>query len=487
MLYKFLRHSNITSDIMFSLKYCLRNVVALWTLLFLPVTLFAQGFEPPSSVTNVVATAKDEAVGLTWDAATDEDGVVVRYKIYYGVSPVTEEGGTYDQEIDTQSDQTEYEVSDLINGDTYYFGITGVDDQGNESELYSVEVSGTPQADSIEGNGSPSLKTVTQSAPNKVLIVMSEPVRLDDKKEAFELTAEVNGILVPVFDSTINSEQVTLIVDPQDLTAGDRYVVTATTGVTDFDGNPVSSGILDSVVFVASDDFPEPEPLIIEEEPEEEEEVLIDEEPVLVVDEEPEPPKPDDFGTFFLDGDGDSDTSSFLDDLLAPEEELNNLVSEEPPEDGPTIATPVEPSVIPPANDNLGSAPDQIPPQDARNLTADTSNFASGTVAVNWTPAVDVDNDIKDQVLFTRVGLGQWNNGLSLGKNANQAAVEVQPNQNYQIRLVTIDTAGNESFGAAFEFSTTLSQSGNGQGTVVALAVVAAFSFFVLFVGGRRA
>lgn len=455
----------------------------------LVTTALAQGFEPPSDVQNVKATPKDKAVLLEWDPATDADGVVVRYKIYYGVEPVTEDGGNYDQEIDTQSDETEYEVTGLVNNDTYYFGVTALDEQGNESELYSVEVSAAPTSGASNSGsvGSPILQNALHIAPNKVLVVMSEPVRLaNPKEEAYELIEDATGTPISILNALINSEQVTLIVDPSSLRVDETYLVTATTGVTDFDGNPVSSGIVDSVEFVALEVFQAPP----EEEELEEEETLLEEpeEPALVIEPAPEPEvaTPDDFGTFFLDNsDTGSDTASFLDALLAEDNPINNLENLET-ETTPTSVEPTAPQVVTPTTD-FSSAPDQIPPQDARNVAADTSNFQSGSVAVTWTPAVDLDGDIKDQILYTRVGLGAWDSGLSLGKGVSQTTISVQPNQNYQVRLVTVDNAGNESFGAAFEFSTTLSQSGGGQGTVVALSVIALLGFMMLFVGGRRA
>lgn len=450
----------------------------------------AQGLEAPSDVRNVSATAGDKAIELTWDDATDEDGVVVKYKVYYGVTPVTDEGGTYDQEVDTQSDDTTFEVRNLVNNDTYYFGVTAVDDQGNESDLYSVEISAIPTSGSTPVDASPILQNAVHTAPNKILVVMSEPVKLaDPATEAFDLTEDATGASIPVLNVQVNSEQVTLIIDPSVLVIDEFYRVTATTGVTDFDGNPVSSGIVDSVEFKAQENFAAP---LVEEEPAEEEETLLEEEPVedVLVPEEPEttPVSPDDFGSFFLDNsDSGSDTANFIDGLLAPDNLINNLETVDPEPVVSPVVKPDAESVIKDEISGLGSAPDLMPPQDARSLNADTSNFESGEVMVSWQPAFDIEGDIKDQILYTRVGLGAWDKGLSLGKDISQAKMSVQPNQNYQVRLVTVDLSGNESFGAPFEFSTTLSQSGAGQGTVVALSVIALLGFFFLFAGGRRA
>jgi len=455
---------------------------------FLPSALDAQGLEPPSDVRNVEATVKDKAVELSWDEATDDDGVVINYKVYYGVTPVTDEGGSYDQEVSTPTDATTFEVLNLVNNDTYYFGVTAVDDQGNESDLYSVEVSATPSSGSSTNGASPILQSALHTAPNRILVVMSEPVQLaDPQTEAFDLIEDATGDTIPVLNVQVNSQQVTLIVDPSALLVDEFYRVTATTGVTDFDNNPVSSGIVDSVEFKAQENFAAP---VEEEEPEEEEEEILLDEEEIILEEEPEdvtPALPNDLDSFFLDNtDSPSDTADFLDGLLSPDNLINNLDTLEPDPVVETVNEPVVAVVEPINTPELSSAPDLIPPQDARNLKADTSNFQSGEVLVSWERALDVDGDLSDQILYTRVGLGAWDNGLSLGKDITQAKVSVQPNQNYQIRLVTVDNAGNESFGAVFEFSTTLSQSGAGQGTVVALAVIAALGFFFLFAGGRR-
>lgn len=446
----------------------------------------AQTLQEPADVRNVQAVGLDGAVRLTWDAASD-DGLVTSYKVYYGVTSVQNEGENYDQEIDITSSDTSYEVTNLINDDTYFFAVTAVDDQGLESLNYSVETFATPT--SGKAGAAPFLVSAAHTAPNKILVVMSEPIQIDDPVEAFELTEDFSGEPVSVLNTLVNSQQATLIVDASSMLPSNTYRVTATTGVTDFDGNPVSSGVVDSVEFTAQSDFTSDEPDPPAEEPEVAvPEELIDEpvEEEEIIDDE-SAQEPDDLSSFFLDNTKNSDTADFLDSLLNPENPINNL-------DGQTEAslTTEIPAVEDPnpidnsETEDLSSAPDQIPPQDARSLAADTSNMDSGKVAVSWQPALDIDGDVKDQILYMRVGLGAWDEGVSLGKDLSQTMIAVVPNQNYQIRLVTVDNAGNESFGAAFNFSTTLSQSGGGQGTVIVLSVLAVLGFLFLFAGGRR-
>ena len=72
-------------------------------------------------------------VNLEWNAP-DVTTDVAGYKIHYGTA-----SGTYSQSIDV-GNTTSYTVSNLTNGQTYYFTTTTYDAAGNES-VYSNEVS----------------------------------------------------------------------------------------------------------------------------------------------------------------------------------------------------------------------------------------------------------------------------------------------------------------------------------------------------------
>jgi hypothetical protein len=70
-------------------------------------------------------------VSLAWDASVTPE--VTGYKVYYGNS-----SGTYGTPI-TIGNLTTYTITDLAAG-TYYFAVTAIDAQGNES-AFSNEVS----------------------------------------------------------------------------------------------------------------------------------------------------------------------------------------------------------------------------------------------------------------------------------------------------------------------------------------------------------
>ena len=75
------------------------------------------------------------SLNLSWNANSEED--LAGYKVYYGTS-----SGNYEEPIDA-GNVTEYELSGLTEGVTYYIAITAYDNSDNESEK-SDEVNGTP-------------------------------------------------------------------------------------------------------------------------------------------------------------------------------------------------------------------------------------------------------------------------------------------------------------------------------------------------------
>ncbi len=436
---------------------------------FVTGSVFAQGINVPSDVDNLTAEAQDKAVNLVWSPATD-DGIIYQYKIYYGTSQVLEPDDSYDAHIVVDGELTEYLVGNLLNDVQYYFAVTAVDDQGQESDNYSPEASATPTLGG-SSSGNPEVLSAQHKAPNEILVTMSESVQVDSSTDSFLVVHASDDEQIGISNTIVNSEKVIILLS-EDLIVGDQYFITATSGVEDMDGNPVSSGITDTIDLFALDEFPvdEPEPVVT---PPTEEEPLIPEESVIETPEDNLPPAviPNDEEEFdFLD--------TFLED---PENaNINNDTSLEDLElEGEQPSENLE------AEDNSqSSAPDNQPPQDARNLQVDTSTAQSeGSVMVSWTPAVDIDDDIADQVLYTRVGLGEWDGGYSLGKDVTSTEIDVAQNQNYQVRIVTIDRSGNESMGTEFTFSTNLVQSGNG-GMIWIMGGALLFGMLLLF--GRR-
>lgn len=394
---------------------------------------FSQDFsQPPEEVQNVVVTPGNGQVHLQWTDAKDPDGVVTGYKIYYGTTSVTDAEQSYADEI-TLGNVTSYTLNGLSNGTTYYLAITAVDDEGNESQTYSPEVSSIPLA---PGGGNPKVIGAEQISNEQVRIVMSKPVRFQRPYDAFIVENSMTFAEVTFIDAIPTDKTVLISFGEGVLIPEEKYRIIATSAVEDMDGNPVSSGITDTVEFQAR--YIEPPVL----------------QPSLTLPEEIKSPvSPNNFQT----------PEITPKDVLFPPEELIH-------------SAPVE---IPQS--------DTTSPLDGTGLQIDTSQLESANLVVlKWTPSLDVDGDVADQVLYTRKGLGAWDNGYSLGKTVGELELEVDFNQNYEIRLVTIDSAGNESQGISLAFSTHLAQTGPGEvGTVIALSLV--FFMGLFFLGKRRA
>jgi hypothetical protein len=93
---------------------------------------------PPSPPASLVAIAGVEQVTLQWTRNSEPD--FLRYRIYRGTSPnpTTKVDSTTGGIADTAKT-----ITGLVNGTTYYFRITAVDNADNESP-YSTQVSGRP-------------------------------------------------------------------------------------------------------------------------------------------------------------------------------------------------------------------------------------------------------------------------------------------------------------------------------------------------------
>lgn len=92
----------------------------------------------PSQVSGLIAYGVDGRVTLVWDAATD-DTMVKAYRVYYGssIQQMT-------NMVETKDASTTWYVPGLENGKEYFFAVTALDEQGNESESRSEIVSGIP-------------------------------------------------------------------------------------------------------------------------------------------------------------------------------------------------------------------------------------------------------------------------------------------------------------------------------------------------------
>ncbi len=115
----------------------------------------------PSQVTGLIAYGSDKRVTLVWDAAID-DNLVKNYKVYFG-----DDVRNINREVNTKDASTTWYIPELENGKEYFFAVSAIDDEGNESAVRSEIVSGIPFT--LEINNALSNHIPTESLDNKDL------------------------------------------------------------------------------------------------------------------------------------------------------------------------------------------------------------------------------------------------------------------------------------------------------------------------------
>ena len=94
---------------------------------------------PPFPPDGVYSVTGDGMVTICWNPNWEED--LAGYAVYYN----DEEYGQYEWLADVPADQTCYDDTDVVNGDTWFYAVLAFDRAGNESELSYETVFDTPR------------------------------------------------------------------------------------------------------------------------------------------------------------------------------------------------------------------------------------------------------------------------------------------------------------------------------------------------------
>ncbi len=217
----------------------------------------------PADVENLKAVAGNAAVTLNWDAAIDNVGVT-GYKIYYGTTSVTNDGGTYTMGPVDTGNKISYTISGLENGKTYYFAATAYDAAGNESENYSYEVSATPKADTVTSTTdtqAPKVMKADAVTKNTVKVTFSEGIMLPamTPQAAFAIKDDAAGTNLEVVKAELDlqdTSQKTVLLTTADQKKAAKYVLTTGIQIKDLANNPIVSGTSDTAIFTGTDFVP---------------------------------------------------------------------------------------------------------------------------------------------------------------------------------------------------------------------------------------
>jgi len=99
------------------------------------------------------------------------------------------------------------------------------------------------------------------------------------------------------------------------------------------------------------------------------------------------------------------------------------------------------------------------PPLDVQNLAVnDTRLESDNIVLLSWDASLDLD--LADQIIYTKKEGFAWDSGYSIGPDTTEIELDVEANENYEVKVITVNNAGLESDGATLAFSTHLTETG---------------------------
>lgn len=419
--------------------------------------------EFPSEVEGLAAVPGNAEVSLTWDAATDNNGVD-GYYVYAGLSSVVKNGGSYTFPSIDAGNTTTFTVDNLSNGVTYYFSVTAYDEDGNESEYYSNEVEATPESSEIADYTAPTVKNAAAISGGLVEVTFSEPVELpSEANSAFSIISDA-GDALQIVDAYLSDDPSTVFLVTAVQEAGMEYELTAGIGISDESGNPIESGTSDTAYFKGSGIEESAEAPVLEDNGDSDsfiiEEIDATEinELVLTFSEEVVNAATDSF-TIQLE-----DDATELIEVLAVSIDANNesqvtLVTEEM-EAGYDYVLTVDDSVFNISGDSI-SADDRsldftaatlefvdiIAPEDISDLLAELSG--ENSVLLTWTESADTAGDLANYLLYKSMDGGiSFEDAIKIVMSAEQYTVSnLTAGESYTFKVTAVDENGNESEG----------------------------------------
>lgn len=503
------------------------KIVKTFSFLVALLTFGSNVLAAPQDVKNLKATAIDaNSIGLTWDAAKDENGGLVdKYRIYYGSLSVFKAGaGSYENEIDTTNNNTSYVIRNLDPETEYFFSITALDADETESEQYAQEASATtPAAEKQEGetdSEGPIVSSVSAIDMETVKVVFNEAVELptENPESAFTISVLTDSsklleIKSANLDST-DSEGKTITLKTALQETNINYSVTAGITIKDKAGNPIVSGVTDSGLFLGSEvevktDTQENKEEDQSTEEENKEEDLSIDDLISDINTLPEGATQDCKEDFSCFAEKLNDCSlaqviekddQFEYKLEITGSESGNCVVKYTAEKHPNIlfaGSNMECKITKGNYENktkyresfqitecagdlvtgykATELADTTPPENVTNLLLSfAEKLDKYMVTLKWTASENSAQDLVDQLLYTSLDRGStYDQGKSLGASATETNVDnLEGGKEYTFKVTTKDAAGNESTGAIK--SIRLPQTGMGIGLMLGLSAFAA-------------
>lgn len=459
------------------------------------VTAIADTIDP-SDVENVKATPGNNEVLLSWDAATDNVGVI-GYKIYRGTHSVESTQDAYDLPVISIGNVKNYAVKNLTNNQTYFFAVTALDAAGNESANYSLEASATPanglMLAALEDNGKPpELKIIEAVNLITVKVLFSEPIKLPEEHPASAFTIEktADKARLEVQKAELDNNDATgatvlLMTAPQEKDA--EYRLTVGIEIQDYSGNSVITGMGNTITFKGGAKDSAKQNLLASTESAPAE--LMPAAPTPAAAPTTDAAAPSAVASVIVTALADYNNrvsvnfsgpialsstpkNHFTFTKKGSDEQLK-IINVNLSVDGKTVFITTEPQQVIDyelrvmgvkdiAGNELivnpiivtgrgASIEDLIPPEDVTNLIAKIKNAKANLVELRWKASKNSAGDLSNQLLYQSPDRKGQKFGMPTSLGSSTAVAEVhdlQGGQWYTFKVTTKDAAGNESKGA---------------------------------------
>ena len=494
----------------------------------------------PEDVNDVTATAlSSDSIGLAWSAAKDGDGSAVDYyHIYYGTHSVfdAENKGEYENDFKTKDSSTTYILGGLKADTSYYFSVTAINSNGDESEHYSIETiaktlvaddsveapaednSGeAPAEEVVDENAdvtSPTVSSVKANNKKEVVVEFNEEVQLatENPEGSFTISEQLNNSnLLNIVSANLDpSNKKLVILKTEEQKPDVSYILTVGVNVKDLAGNPIISGSTDSALFTGSD----------KEVPSEEEK--MQEDIANLMNEDSKDTTEEDVAKDTTEEDVtdcNEDMMCFVQKLqdcskakVINLDETHKYNMEISGTDGNSCLVKFEaenhPSILY-AGSSMDckieknnyetikaykealklenctgdlvqgyeeiSIKDTTPPEDITNfISSFKKDVEKYTILLSWTPSLNTAKDLVDQILYTSNNHGNdYDSGKSLGSEVSKTSIKnLEGGKEYTFKITTKDDSGNESTGVIK--SIRLPQTGVGIGILALLSTIGA-------------
>lgn len=157
------------------------------------------------------------------------------YMVYYDTKEVTADSSSY-MESDDLIEDTTYTISDLTSETEYFFYVTAINEEGNETDLSSALVLETSKNENL------ALLAVDVMYDNQILAKFNR--KLDSSENAireFKLENE-SGEKVSVKESFMYNEETIAIILNDSLASSNKYTLTVI-AINDTDGKNIEAGV----------------------------------------------------------------------------------------------------------------------------------------------------------------------------------------------------------------------------------------------------